>query len=354
MNNRKKAGNCIAALCLSLGLAMSGATGVLAEAPETAAAESEALTEASETVTGKSEASADVVRVMVMNGPTGFGMAKLNHDNQAGESAQSYEITVESDASNAAAAMVSGSVDIAVIPTNLAATLYTKTEGGVQAAAEVVRDNMYLLQAGGDPVESVKDLEGKTVCAPAQHPTFIANYICQSGGLTPGENVTIDNTYAQPADLRTALAAGEVELAVLPEPMVTIAMSQNEDISVALNLGELWQEASGQPMVLGCAAVRREFAEEHKEALDTFLAEYSESVTYLEEEPESASEMIAGARIFDKAPVALKAIPRCGVCFVTGEDMKAEMSSYLGILQELAPESIGGALPGDDFYYIGK
>ena len=35
----------------------------------------------------------------------------------------------------------------------------------------------------------------------------------------------------------------------------------------------------------------------------------------------------------------------------TGGEMKAAMSEYLSVLYDLAPESVGGALPGDDFYY---
>lgn len=288
------------------------------------------------------------INVMVMNGPTGFGMAKLMHDAANGEAALNYNISVESDASNAAAALINGSTDIAVLPTNAAATVYNRTEGGVMAAAEVVRGNLYLLQnTEKENITSVADLAGKTVYAPAQNPTFIFNYIARENGL----EIEADNTYAQPADLRTALTAGEVDLAVLPEPMVTIAMSANDKLDIALTLDELWRDAVGGNIVLGCVAVRAAFAEEHPAELSEFLKEYNDSVFFLGEHPAEAAQMIADTGIFAQAAVAEKAIPRCGLCFVTGEQMKDELSQYLTALFEIAPQSVGGALPGDDFYY---
>ena len=50
--------------------------------------------------------------------------------------------------------------------------------------------------------------------------------------------------------------------------------------------------------------------------------------------------------------MAKKALPRCNVCFLTGEEMKAAMSGYLEIMLSQAPASVGGSLPGDNFYYM--
>lgn len=256
---------------------------------------------------------------------------------------------MESDASNATAALISGDTDVAVIPTNAAATVYNKTGGGVVVAAEVVRGNLYLLQnTEKENIASVADLAGKTVYAPAQNPTFIFNYIARENGL----DLTADNTYAQPADLRTALAAGEVDLAVLPEPMVTIALAANDKLAIALDLDEVWSETADSGIVLGCVAVRTEFAEAHPAELAAFLAEYQASVSFLEENPAEAAQMIADTGIFTQAPVAQKAIPRCGLCFVTGEEMQAELGAYLSALYDIAPQAVGGAVPGEDFYYF--
>ena len=293
------------------------------------------------------------VRVMVLNGTTGFGMAKLISDSENGEAAQDYDITVETDASNITAALVSGSADIAALPTNAASALYNKTEGGIQLLALNTRGVLYVVvNTKNETVESMADLEGKTVYAPAQNPSFIFNYLAEENGL----DIEADNSFAQPADLRTAVAAGDADIAVLPEPMVTMALSANEDLAAVIDLTEEWDAVAPVPgsLVQGCVVVRTEFAETHPDAVAAFLEEYESSILYLTEEPEAAAQLIEDTGIFANAKVAQKALPNCNVCFVAGEDMIEEMSQFLEIMFEVAPQSIGGAVPGEDFYYIAK
>lgn len=37
--------------------------------------------------------------------------------------------------------------------------------------------------------------------------------------------------------------------------------------------------------------------------------------------------------------------------FVMGGEMKQALSGYLSVLFEQNPKAVGGAMPGDDFYY---
>ena len=290
------------------------------------------------------------VNVMVLNGTTGFGMANLMDTAAKGEAAQEYNFTVETDASNIVAALVNGSADIAALPTNAAAAVYNKTQGGVQVLALNTLGVLYLVTDGSVAVESVADLAGQTVYAPAQNPSFIFQHIVDANGV---ENVTIDNTYAQPADLNTAVASGEVSIAVLPEPMVTVAKSKNPDLVVALDLTAEWDKVS-EPgsLVQGCVVVRKDFALENVAAVNTFLDEYAVSIEALTNDVEGTAAKIEANGIFTKAAVAAKAIPNCNVCFITGLEMEQALSQFLTIMHGVAPASVGGSIPGDDFYCI--
>jgi len=289
------------------------------------------------------------INIMTLNGTTGFGMAQLMDQASKGEALLNYNISVETDASNVTAALINGSVDIAALPTNAASVVYNKTGGAVQVLALNTLGVLYLLADETESISSLADLEGKTVYAPAQNPSFIFSAICQAAGV----NVTIDNSFAQPADLRTAVAAGEVSLAVLPEPMVTIACSANDKLSVALDLTEEWDKVyPAGSLVQGCVVVRREFAENHPSELEVFLKEYDLSISFLGEDTAAAAEMIVSAGIFAQAPVAQKAIPNCNLCFIAGEEMQSALSGFLETMNTVAPQSIGGAVPGDDFYYV--
>ena len=134
------------------------------------------------------------VNVVALNGTTGFGMAKLMSDSKAGTTALSYNFTVETDPSNATAALVNGTADIAALPTNAAAALYNKTDGAVQVLALNTRGVLYVVTDGTESITSFADLRGKNVCVPVQNPTFIFQYLCEKNGLTVGTDITIDNT----------------------------------------------------------------------------------------------------------------------------------------------------------------
>ena len=321
--------------------------------PTAAPTEAPATTAAAETEAPETEEvakAADLVRVSVLNGTTGFGMANLMDDNSKEEASQKYEFTVETDASNIVAGLVNGSVDIAALPTNAAAAVYNKTQGGVQVLALNTLGVLYLVTDGSAAIESVADLAGQTVYAPAQNPSFIFQHIVQANGLA---DVTIDNTYAQPADLNTAVASGQVSIAVLPEPMVTVAKSKNPDLVVALDLTEEWDKVSpAGSLVQGCVVVRKAFAEEYPVSVAAFLEEYGFSIEGLTQDIEGTAAKIEALGIFTKAAVAAKAIPNCNVCFITGQEMKAALSEFMDIMFEVAPASVGGAVPGDDFYCV--
>jgi len=293
------------------------------------------------------------VNVMVLNGTTGFGMAKLIADASEGNASLNYEFSVESDASNVTAALINGTADIAALPTNAASVVWNKTEGAVQVIALNTLGVLYLVSTDGSTVASFEDLRGKTVYAPAQNPSFIFSYLCKANGLEPGTDVIIDNTYAQPADLRTAVAAGEVALAVLPEPMVTIAKSSSEAVAVQMDLTEQWDKvAPAGSLVQGCVVARTEFAAAYPDAIAAFLGEYEKSIAFLSEDAQAAGAVIEQTGVFAKGAVAAKALPNCNVCFITGEEMKEALAQFLSIMAEAAPASIGGAVPADSFYYI--
>jgi NitT/TauT family transport system substrate-binding protein len=202
-------------------------------------------------------------------------------------------------------------------------------------------------------VSSFDDLRGKTVYCPAQNPTFLFKAICEANGLKVGEDIIIDNTYAQPADLRTALASGLVDIAVLPEPMVTIAKSANAALTASLDLTAEWEKHyPANSLMQGCVVVRTEFANQYPEAVQAFLNEYKASIEFVNASPADASGMIVEAGIFAQAPVAAKAIPNSNICYIDGAEMKAGLQKFYEILYAVAPASIGGQLPADDFYYV--
>ena len=97
--------------------------------------------------------------------------------------------------------------------------------------------------------------------------------------------------------------------------------------------------------------VRNQFLQENPDAVKLFLEEYAASVEKAQSDVSGTAALCEQYGLIPKAALAEKAIPSCGLTFVTGEEMKTQLSGYLQVMLDANPKSVGGALPGDDFYY---
>ena len=134
-------------------------------------------------------------------------------------------------------------------------------------------------------------------------------------------------------------------------------MSQNEALQTVFDLTEEWdklQTESKSRLVTGVTIVRNGFLEEHPEEVEAFLERHEESAKLVLEEPDATASLIVKTGIIEKEPIAKKALPSCSIVFIEGNEMKDALSGYLEVLFEQDPKSVGGSLPGDDFYYGAK
>lgn len=294
----------------------------------------------------------DVVNLAVLTGPTGVGAAKLLADNEAGTTANQYEVTVAAAPDELTGKLISGELDIAALSTNLAATLYQKTEGKVQLAALNTLGVLYILENGTE-IQSMADLAGKTIYAFGQgaNPEYVLRYLLQKNGLTMGEDVTVE--FRSNEEIIAAMASGEAAVAMLPVPAATTALMKNESVRVALDLTEEWNKATeDSQLTMGCIVVRKEFAQQHPEAVKAFLEEYAQSVDYMKNNVEEAAPLVAQFGITGNAEIAKAAIPQCNLVCITGDEMRDVIQGYYEVLFAAEPSSVGGALPDDGFYYI--
>lgn len=321
--------------------ASSSASSASGSATPSVASSSAAASASSAAATETTEA----VRVMALNGPTGIGMAKLSQDD-------AYDVRFAGATDEVVSAVSSGSVDIAAVPTNLAAVLYKKTEGAVKLLAIDTYGTLYLLE-NGEAVSSLQDLAGKQVYATGMgaNPQFIFEYLLAQAGIEPGADIQIEYL-PEHSQLAALVANGEAEIALLPEPFVSVAKAKSPNtVRVALNMGEQWKAATGTDLAMGGVIVRAEFAQEHPEAVEKFLADLAESVAFANDDTAAAAQLCADLGILPNAEVAQTAIPQCSLVCVTGSEAKQSVDAYLGVLYEANPQSVGGSLPDAEFYY---
>jgi len=293
------------------------------------------------------------INLTVLNGSTGFGMAQLMENNANGKTENVYNVNIATVVGDVEKALIAGTVDIAALPTNSAAKVYNKTNGQVQILAINTLGVLYMIDKTGT-VNSINDLSGKTVYVPSDNPNFITKHIINSNGV---KNVTIDSTtFPNPQALQAAVKAGQVDIAVLPQPVVTAAMAGAKqagfEYKIALDMTAEWDRANDEQLVQGCIVVRKDFASKNKGAIENFLKEYEESINYLNNNPKDAAGLIVKHGIFANATVAEKAIPKSNVVFIIGNEMKSAMSAYVLAMFNIDKESVGEKIPQDDFYYI--
>ena len=285
------------------------------------------------------------IRIAALKGPTGMGMVKLADK----QNYPNYTVSIEASPDALNPRIISGEVDVAAVPVNLASVLYNKLDGDISVLAVSTLGVLYVLEAGSE-VNSVADLAGKTVYATGQGatPEYILNYLLDKNGVAGSVEV---NYVGEHAALATMLANGSAEIGMLPEPNVTSTLAGNDNLRIALNLTEEWNKVCSTELVQGVVIARKSFVNEHPEAIEQFLREYEKSSTFVNENIDEAAKLIVDAGILGNVEIAKKAIPNCNISFSKGEAMHKAVEGMLTVLFEANPKSIGGKLPDKDFYY---
>ncbi len=296
------------------------------------------------------------VRVGAMSGPTAMSMVKIMDDAENGNTKTDYEFSdLVTDASALVAPITKGELDIAVIPSNLASVIYNKTEGGIEVLATCNLGVLNVVERG-DSISDISDLKDKTVYMTGQGavPEYTVRYLVSCKGLDFDSDINVI-WCADTTEALSYINADEEAIAVLPQPFVTAACAQVEGLKVALDLNSEWDKnVSGCSIVTGVAVARKDFAQAHPQIIKDFLKDYEASIIYTSTNPDETAALIEKYGIVAKAAVAKKALPGCNLTFRTGSELKELLGGYLQILFEQNPASVGGALPGDDFYYSEK
>ncbi len=291
------------------------------------------------------------IRIGGLKGPTSIGMVKLMEDDETNSTANDYDFTVAGSADELTPLLIRGELDMAAIPANLASVLYNRTEGAIQILAVNTLGVLYIVETGNS-VQSLADLKGKTIYATGKGstPEYTLLYLLEKAGLDPEKDVTVEFK-SEPTEVVALLKAQPEAVAMLPQPYVTAAQAQVEGLRIAVDLNEAWEAAeTGSKLLTGTIVVRREFAEANPEAIEAFVTEYRASTEFANENVSEAAQLVEKYGIATAA-IAEKAIPYCNITCMEGAEMKAAMQVYLGVLYEKNPDSVGGALPDDAFYY---
>lgn len=307
-----------------------------------------------------------VVRVASLKGPTTIGLVEMM-DATSGipadggdisavgvpeEGGVTYEWQVSSSPDEVLPLVVAGTADIACVPSNAAAVLYNRTDGGVQVI-DLNTLGVLSVVTGDASIEEFEDLAGRTVLISGKgsSPEYVMGYLLGEAGIA--DSVALE-WKSEHTEVAAALAADPTAVGVLPQPFTTATLAQNPSLSSPVALADVWDRyagASGSRFVMGATVVRRAFAEEHPAAVADFLERHAASVKAVNDDPAAAAPLVVEAGIVASEAVAEQAIPACNVVCITGDEAREALDGYLQVLYDADASSVGGELPGDDLYW---
>ena len=294
------------------------------------------------------------IRVGSLKGPTSMGLLFLMQEAEEGGAEGNYAFTMAAQADELLPLMVKGEMDIALVPANVASVLYNKMQGQL-AVIDINTLGVLYMVTGDGTIESVEDLKGRTIYLTGKGttPDYVLHYILSENGMTEAD-YTLEYK-SEASEVAALLAEKPQAVGLLPQPFVTAACIQNEALKVVLDMNEEWTKLQGEDgsrVVTGVTVVRKEFLKEHEAAVKVFLKEHEESTGAINEDVQTGASLAVAAGIVAKEAIAQKAIPACNITCMQGAEMQQALSGYLEVLFEQNPKSVGGALPGEDFYYI--
>ena len=348
----------ILSLLLAFSLALSlAACGGSASSAASSAAVSEAASSAAASEEEEAAAPLSVtepLRIAGLKGPTTMGLVNLLSMEQAGTAAMDYDLQLYGAADEIVPLLIKGELDMAAIPANLAATLYQKTSGGIQAVAVNTLGVLYVVEQG-DTVHSMADLKGRTILSTGKGttPEYVLRYLLTANGLDPDKDVDIQY-YSEATEVTAQMATTQDAIAVLPQPYVTAAGLKDDTLRVALDLTAEWDKVADTQLITGVTVVRKAYAEEHPDVVAAFLADYAQSVNAANTDLDGTAALCEEQGVVAKAAIAKKALPNCNIVCLTGEELKADVSGYLQVLYDADPAAVGGTLPGEDFYWTAQ
>lgn len=288
--------------------------------------------------------------VVTLRGPTGVGLVEAMQEEQISENVQvEWEVAGAPDI--AVSRLLSGEADLVTLPSNVAAQLFNRG-ADVAVAGTTLWGVMYLVGPEG-AVSSWEDLRGETVYTLARGatPDVLFRFLLSESGVDPEEEVTIDYSYGH-VELAQLAAAGNVSLAVLPEPFVTQVTMRNSEMRVLLDFQESWKSVTGSnrsyPQTVFVA--RRSVAEASPEAFALLMDRIRDSLRYAVTNPIETAALTEESEVGLPAAVTETAIPRLNIRYEGAGEAREAIDGYLQLLYDFNPRSVGGAVPGDPFY----
>lgn len=280
------------------------------------------------------------VAIVAPHGNTSYSLAWLQ-DNEPDFEGVDLNIDIAPNAEALAARVLEG-IDMAIVPVNMAASLYNKGAGYVVAGV-ATWGNLFVLTTDDD-VTGWDDLASTQIYGFGR-------------GLVPGatleyllarNNVDTQVEYlSSPQEVAQALLSGVAQTALLADEKVTHVLEQS-DARVILDLNEEWGN-HGYPQAV--IIVSQTLIDEDPELVRELLGELETSMDWANQNPAELGILAASLEETADAEIIKNSIQRLNIRFTAAHEAQGQILEFLEALYSMDPELVGGAVPSHDFFY---
>ncbi|MCX6225235.1 MAG: ABC transporter substrate-binding protein [Bacteroidia bacterium] len=251
------------------------------------------------------------------------------------------------------ARMLKDKPELAVVPLNMGAILYNK---GLpyQLIAIPVWGTLYLL-GSGTGIDGWQSLKNKRIflMGKGTTPDIIFRYLLNLHGLNPDKDVILDYSFPTHIDLANAVCAGQADLAVISEPLVSLVRARNPSILQMMDLNAEWAKAfPGYPAMPQTALMgRKDFIRDHPDWIRKICEAWYRSIELVNLHPEQAARRIVYHKILTDPAIAVNSIPGCNLKFKYASEIRPEIDRYFQVFFNFNPDAVGGKLPDEQFIF---
>lgn len=290
------------------------------------------------------------VSVVIPDGLPAISIAKLIKEKPEIKKGYSVNYTIEQNSDSLSTSVMKGEPDIAIVPSNLAATAYNKNKQ-YKIAGTVGWGSFYIGTTKEN--QNIEDLKEKEIynIGKGLTPDIIAKTILKDKGINVDKDVTF--SYVEGVnELAPIILSGKTDYAVIPEPALSTVQAKNSNFKTMLDLNEEWKKINnseyGYPQ--STIIVKSDLYDKDKDFVDQVLNQIKISTEWAYNNKETLGDYCEEIGVSAKKPVIMKSIDKSNIKYVPIKESYKEYKTYFEKLNSFDPKTIGGSLPDDEIF----
>ena len=292
------------------------------------------------------------VRVKTYNGLPAISICKLIKEEDNIKSSYKTSYTIESNDKKLVESLNKKQVDIALVPTDMAAKVYNKNSS-YQICASIGQGSYYLVTSDPEVTGFNSTLINKEIAIAGESSMTdnIVKAILKKNNIDE-TLVKFKYTNTVPELVKT-LTLGEIYTGIVPETSLTSLLYKHSGLKILASTNDAYENtfdiSEGYPQF--SVIVRKDFAKNNKEYVNKFLSKVKESIEFVNNNPLQAGAYGEELKIPIKPQILSKAIKRCNLKFIEIDKFKQNYEYFFDILYNYNNEAVGGTVPDESIYH---